>query len=133
MILSFFVNKFKSLLFVFVNIFKQVFFCGKRTSTSDAIPLTHVISNKEYSPEWTDWDESNTINETKAMNDYENAYQEKKQLLESTDCEEQLNFFDDMTPHITKQIKIFVDNDVTKTAKNISTNRLSLVEDIVII
>lgn len=131
MILSFLFGKLKLLVFVFVNIFKRAFFCGKRTSNCDVIPLTHVISNnEEYSPEWGDWEEGSYNKESKTVYDSQALCinQKNQQPLESTDSEEQINFFNDMTPQITKQIKIFVNNDATN-AKNISTNRLNLLED----
>lgn len=132
MILSFLFSKLKLLLFVFINIFKRAFFCGKRTSNCDVIPLTHVISNiEEYAPEWGNWGEEQikgTENDSQTLHEpKKNVFM--KQALDSTDTEEHMKFFDDMTPNITKQLKVFVNNDNITNLKSVSTNRLNLMAD----
>lgn len=140
MILSFFLNKLKSLVFVFISIFRRALFCLKRrNSNCDVIPLTHVIStSEENSPEWVDWDDGNLNKGPTTVQDYINLYRNQKvqcmkQSDHSPDPEEQLNFFEDMTPNITKQAKILVNSDLNNSRKNNSSNRLNLIENNVII
>lgn len=136
MILSFFLNKLKSLVFIFISIFRRALFCLKRrTSNCDVIPLTHVISSSEvYSPEWVDWDDGSMNKGPTTVQDHIDLYRNQKiqcmkQSDHSPDPEEQLNFFEDMTPKITKQMKILVNSGSTKREINSTANRLNLIEN----
>lgn len=131
MIFSFFLNKLKSLVFVIISIFRRALVCIKRRhSKCEVIPLTHVVSNTEHSSNWEEWEEENSSQEPKTVQDHINLYRKQKFQLVS-DPEEQLNFFEDMTPHITKQTKILLNKDFSNGIHSQSTNRLNILEDTV--
>lgn len=131
MIFSFLINKIKSLAFIFITIFRKALCCIKRrrTSNCDAIPLTHVISNSgDQATDWNNWEDENLSREPKTVQDHIDLYRKRKtQFSKEPDTEEQINFFEDMTPHIMRQTKLFVNKG--STIKNDIINRLSVMED----
>lgn len=133
MILTVFLNKLKSLVFIIISIFRRALVCLKRRhSNCDVVPLTHVISNAEHSSNWEEWEEENSNQCPKTVQDHINLYRKQKFQLVS-DPEEQLNFFNDMTPNITKQTKVLLNNDFSSNSNSHSTNRLNVLENTVTI
>lgn len=141
MILRLLLTKLKSFFLVFINIFNRALCCfrKRRRSVCDGIQLTHVgvVSNNDKGDfqNWSDsWDE-NSINEPKTIQDHIDLYRKQKQTakqqLENEQLQqqtEQLSFFDDMAPKITKQTKILINSD-RKDKSRMVTNRLNFTGD----
>lgn len=132
MILTVFLNKLKLLAILFINIFRKAICCIKRrrNSNCDVIPLTHVITNTDQQADWTEWDDEN--NEPKSVQDHIDLYRKKKiqnvkQSFDSSNHENQSNFFEDMTPLISKQAKIYL--GASQSTKSGTTNKFNIVED----
>ncbi|KAJ8937373.1 hypothetical protein NQ314_011921 [Rhamnusium bicolor] len=137
MILTVLLNKIKSFILIFVNLFRRALCClrGRRRSSCDSVPLTHVISNGEEAKgdfqNWGDWEDTGANSKPKTVHDHIELYRKQAQVArqgqESPDPEEQLNFFEDMTPKITKQTKILINTNQGESGN--SLNRLNFVED----
>lgn len=134
MIVAVLLNKIKSFIFIFVNIFRRALCCfrRRRRSSCESVPLTHVVSNNEEGKQalqtWDDWGDDR---KEKTVQDHIEMYRKQTQVLRQSksesDSEEQLNFFEDMTPNITKQTKVLISTDQGGSFKN--SNRLNFVED----
>lgn len=119
-------NKLKHLLLFFVNITKRALCCfrRRRRSSIDPIPLTHVISQEQ--DDWK-WEENPGLSEPKTIQDHIDLYRMKKiEAKKSVEAANDLNLFEDMTPKITKQTKVFL--NLNKNQVETSNNRLTLVE-----
>ncbi|CAH1970347.1 unnamed protein product [Acanthoscelides obtectus] len=135
MIFSVVITKLKSLVLLLVNLFGRALCCFKRRrrdSNSECVPLTHVVSGRgEESFQNWEWEDNLAQKEPKTVQDHIELYRKQKTqavlLKESNEAEEQLNFFEDMTPKITKQTKILL-NTGQQEANKTSGNRLSLDE-----
>lgn len=134
MIVGILLNKIKSFIFIFVNIFRRALCCfrRRRRSSCDSVPLTHVISNSEDTKAnlqtWDDWGDDH---KEKTVQDYIEMYRKQTQVLrkksEEGETEEQLNFFEDMTPNITKQTKVLINTEHGGGSGR--SNRLNFEED----
>nr|CAI5863866.1 unnamed protein product [Callosobruchus analis] len=137
MIISVVVNKIKYLIVLIVNLFRRALCCFKRRrrdSNSDCVPLTHVVSGRdEESFQNWEWEENLAHQEPKTVQDHIELYRKKKTQAvlskESNELEEQLNFFEDMTPNITKQMKVVLNTDQHHEANQNSGNRLNFDEN----
>lgn len=136
MIVAVLLNKIKTFIFIFVNIVRRALCCfrRRRRSSCESVPLTHVVSNSEEGTNnfqtWEDWDTANDHKE-KTVQDHIEMYRKQTQILRQAknelEPEEQLNFFEDMTPNITKQTKVLINTDQSGSFKQ--SNRLNFVED----
>ncbi|XP_023016222.1 uncharacterized protein [Leptinotarsa decemlineata] len=135
MIVTLLYNKIKSFILIFTNLFRKALCCfrrRRRRSSCDSVPLTHVISNieeqKHETENWGNWEEG-LPDKPKTVQDHIELYRKQTQIArtdsESPDTEEQLNFFENMTPRITKQTKVLINTD---EAKNNTMDRLNFVE-----
>nr|CAH7728635.1 unnamed protein product [Callosobruchus chinensis] len=137
MIISVVVNIIKCLIALVANLFRRVLCCFKRRrrdSNSECEPLTHVVSSgdEESFQNW-EWEEKLAHKEPKTVQDHIELYRKQKTQAvlskESNELEEQLNFFEDMTPHITKQMKVVLDTNEQHKANQTSGNRLNFDEN----
>ncbi|VEN36039.1 unnamed protein product [Callosobruchus maculatus] len=139
MIISVVVNKIKCLILLIVNLFRRALCCFKRRrrdSNSECEPLTHVVSGRdEESFQNWEWEENLAHKEPKTVQDHIELYRKQKtQAVKSKDwneLEEQLNFFEDMTPNITKQMKVVLNTNQHHETNQSSGNRLNFDENCV--
>ncbi|KAJ8914282.1 hypothetical protein NQ315_011016 [Exocentrus adspersus] len=137
MIVVFISNKIKTFIFMFVNIFRKALCClrRRRRSSCESVPLTHVISNTEDTKEnfqnWEEWGDAGNERKQKTVQDHIELYRKQASMkhnnMNESETEEQLKFFEDMTPNITKQTKLLINTDHTDSSKR--SNRLNFVED----
>ncbi|XP_060525998.1 receptor-binding cancer antigen expressed on SiSo cells [Cylas formicarius] len=128
--------KIKSFLLACFKLLRRALCCLRRRKRSfaETVPLTQVVSNAESGEvhSWeNDWGDDNTKREPepKTVQDYIDLYrQQTAGAAKSETSEEELNFFEDMTPRITKQTKLFIPHGAN--GSNPSTaNRLNFVDD----
>ncbi|KAJ8940953.1 hypothetical protein NQ318_006804 [Aromia moschata] len=138
MIVTVLLNKIKSLLLIFANLFRRALCCfrRRRRSSCDTVPLTHVISNSEQEGKaefqnWGEWEDCDS--KPKTVQDHIELYRKQaeklKQQQDAPDSEEQLNFFEDMAPKITRQTKVLIDTGHCEGGG--ASNRLNFIEDAV--
>ncbi|XP_066582942.1 receptor-binding cancer antigen expressed on SiSo cells-like [Prorops nasuta] len=121
MAVEFLANRLKALFIILLGLFKRALCClrRRRRSSCDAIPLAAVgvlptiVNNNTELEQWDHWEESpvvvipdKPINPIQAKIDQ--YRQQATKSLEPELEEAQTNFFEDMTPKITKQLKILV-------------------------
>lgn len=137
--MSFLVQKLKSFILFFIGIFRRALCCfrRKRHPSCDSIPLTTigVIPNNAAEFEsWNSWeDTANSIKsdtfKPNSVQDHIEQYRHQKAMLARQKSEsretEQENFFEDMTPKITRQTKVYLNSDDNDNSRNV-TSRLAL-------
>lgn len=134
MIVTMILKKLKSFLLFLVAIWKRALCCfRRRRRASEFVPLTQIgivtNQNVEATQEnWSDWNEQIVIPTCKPSTIQEHIEFYRQQTIASRQVHEepievQENFFEDMTPTITRQTKLYV-ND--KNDDGAHTNRLSL-------
>lgn len=143
-ILSFLLSRLKILFFHLIGYIKRAFCCfgRRRRDSGDSVQLLGVgIVNSmtsEVEEGWAQWDTSNdpecvlTYQDNKKPCDIQEhieLYRQQTMALARKASEEQVtepeaNFFQDMTPTITKQKKIFVNN--SRKQREVSQPSLSL-------
>lgn len=134
-LLSWILNKVKLLFLCIINAVRKSFCCFQRRRVNEPVVLTDVVSTCSYAREkddtnWSmDWDmdgkkKPNTVQE------HIEYYRETKQKAgnpheaeEST--ENDLNFFQDMTPKIIPQKKVVLQSK-TRTSSNEISSRLKV-------
>lgn len=133
MAVEFLVNRLKALVVVILGVFRRAMCClrRRRRSSCDSIPLSAVgvvpnNLNTTGQPEleqWDQWEENpvvvvpdRPVNTVQAK-----IEQYRQQVSKSPDSAEEVqpNFFEDMTPKITKQAKLLVKD---KASENTSWN-----------
>lgn len=142
MALQFIVQRLKSLFLFFIGIFRRALCCfrRKRHPSFDSIPLTAIgvvpnnaINGNADFETWNSWDDaSKTKDDTYKPNTVQEHIELYRQQAlvakqKSTDEEEEIqeNFFEDMTPRITRQTKVFLNHDENDPSRSVSS-RLSL-------
>ncbi|KAJ8984754.1 hypothetical protein NQ317_005019 [Molorchus minor] len=120
MVLGLILNKLKSFILIFVNLFRRALCCfrRRRRSSCDSVPLTHVVSNNEDGlQKWGDWEDTTANNKPKTVQDHIDLYRKQAELSrkqqESPDAEE--------------QTKILINTSQSEHAT--SQNRLNVVDD----
>ncbi|XP_031841659.1 uncharacterized protein LOC116430977 [Nomia melanderi] len=124
--MEFLVNRLKALIVLLLGIFRRAMCClrRRRRSSCDSIPLSAVgvvpntTNNTTESEQWDQWEENpvvvvpdKPVNTIQAK--IEQYRQQASQSPESTE-EPHANFFEDMTPKITRQIKILVKDKISE-------------------
>lgn len=137
MAVQFIVQRLKSIFLFIIGIFRRALCCfrRKRHPSCDSIPLTAIgivpnnINGQNDFENWN-WDEANQKNDCKpnSIQQHIEMYRQQTVLArqKSQDAQEEVqeNFFEDMTPKITKQTKVYLNNDNSE-GNNVSA-RLSL-------
>ncbi|OAD53819.1 hypothetical protein WN48_08791 [Eufriesea mexicana] len=128
MAVEFLVNRLKTLIVLLLGVFRRAMCClrRRRRSSCDSIPLSAVgvvpntLNNTSTQPElehWDQWEENPVVViSDKPVNTIQTKIEEYRQQAfkpESTE-EQQLNFFENMTPKITMQTKILVKDKVSE-------------------
>lgn len=132
MAIEFMANWLKALVLLLLGIFRQAMCClrRRRRSSCDSIPLStvRVVSNAQNNSteleQWDQWDENLVVTvPDKPVNTIQvKIEQYRQQVAKTPDAateEPQPNFFEDMTPKITKQQKILIKD---KKSENVSWN-----------
>ncbi|KAL0121766.1 hypothetical protein PUN28_006910 [Cardiocondyla obscurior] len=133
MAMEFLINRLKALLVLLFGLFKRAMCClrRRRRSSCDSVPLSaigvipNVLTSSTEIEHWDKWEENpvvvipdKPINTVQAKID-----QYRQQVMKPPDTltEEQLNFFEDMTPKITRQTKILIkDKHADSLSRNIA-------------
>lgn len=130
MVLALIGNKLKHFFLFFVGLFRRALCCfrRRRRPSFDAVPLTDVgvVSNSQnVDLEGWNWEERPDFSEPKTVQDHIDLYRKKKSEAQKQ-AEEGApeNFFEDMTPRITRQTKVLVN---TGRMEGETTNGLNFV------
>lgn len=114
-------NKIKSCFLLLFAAFQRAMCCFRRRRrySGEVEPLTHVVTAQNSSKAggdmegWNDWNFTNRKPQT--VKDHIEIYRQQKQTLlqrqQSDECMQEENFFEDMTPKITKQKKLLLQNN----------------------
>ncbi|KAL6267697.1 hypothetical protein P5V15_000768 [Pogonomyrmex californicus] len=120
MAVEFLMNRLKALLVLLFGIFKRAMCClrRRRRSSCDSVPLSTVgvvpnaLTSSTELEQWDKWEENPVVViPDKPVNTVQAKIEQyRQQVIKSpeTPTEEQLNFFEDMTPKITRQTKILI-------------------------
>lgn len=124
----------KSFFFFIISIFKRALCCFRRRKrVNEFVPLTQVgvISDHNAvsteSDNWSDWNEPVTV-PSKPNTVQEQIEYYRQQAIAARQVKEELpevqeNFFEDMAPTITKQTKVYINQN---TAEGRMSNKFSL-------
>lgn len=129
----------KSILFFIVGIWKRALCCfrRRRRMSCDSVPLTAVGVISDFPRQaaggelenWNNWDENNTNYKPNSIQEHIEYYRQQamaaRSISSETEEETKEDFFQDMTPRITRQAKVFIDNGETDNSKP-NSSRLSL-------
>ncbi|XP_051155899.1 receptor-binding cancer antigen expressed on SiSo cells isoform X1 [Leptopilina boulardi] len=140
MALQFLVNRLKALFLLLLGAFRRAMCCfrRRRRSSCDSIPLSAVgvvpdlLNNREELVQWEQWEENPVvIVSNKPINPIqEKIDQYRQQVFKPPSPEEELhpNFFEDMTPNITKQTKILIRDKKSENVNN-SSSKFEIMTD----
>ncbi|XP_033230643.1 receptor-binding cancer antigen expressed on SiSo cells [Belonocnema kinseyi] len=134
MAVEFLINRLKALILVIVGAFRRAMCCfrRRRRSSCDSIPLSaigvvpNLTNNRGELIQWEQWEENPVVVvPDKPINPIqEKIEQYRQQASRPTDPseeEQQPNFFEDMTPRITRQTKILIRDKKSNSANKNST------------
>lgn len=131
MAMQFLINRLKALFLLLLGAFRRAMCCfrRRRRSSCDSIPLSAVgvvpdrPNNREDLVQWEQWEENPVVVvSNKPINPIqEKIDQYRQQAFKPPSPEEELhpNFFEDMTPKITKQTKVLIRD---KKTENVNKN-----------
>ncbi|KAH0955757.1 hypothetical protein HN011_003227 [Eciton burchellii] len=120
MAVEFLINRFKALFVLLLGIFKRAMCClrRRRRSSCDSVPLStvgvvpNVLTNSTELEQWDKWEENPVVViPDKPVNTVQAKIEQyRQQVVKSPETltEEQLNFFEDMAPKITRQTKLLI-------------------------
>ncbi|KAL6440516.1 hypothetical protein ACFW04_003199 [Cataglyphis niger] len=120
MAVEFLINRLKALLVLLFGIFKRAMCClrRRRRSSCDCEPLStvgvipNVLTNSTELEQWDKWEENPVVViPDKPVNTVQAKIEQYRQQVvkpPETPTEERLNFFEDMTPRITRQTKVLI-------------------------
>ncbi|XP_022904991.2 receptor-binding cancer antigen expressed on SiSo cells [Onthophagus taurus] len=115
MVISILIHKLRSFMLFLIGIFRRALCCfHKRRRVSFDEPLTGigVVKSENEEMAWNDWGDDRLKNPTTVQEHIEFYRQQKAQLQkQEEEVENQEDFFENMTPEITRQKKIFVANE----------------------
>ncbi|KAK5649605.1 hypothetical protein RI129_000634 [Pyrocoelia pectoralis] len=124
----------KSFFFFIISIFKRALCCFRRRKrVNEFVPLTQVGVISDHNTvsteldNWSDWNEPVTVR-SKPNTVQEQIEYYRQQAIAARQVKEELpevqeHFFDDMAPTITKQTKVYINQN---TAENQLSNKFSL-------
>lgn len=130
MAVEFLVNRLKALFVLLAGIFKRAICCfrRRRRSSCDSIPLFTVgvvpnaLTNSTELEQWDKWEENPiVVIPDKPVNPVQAKIEQYRQQVvkpPESPTEEQLNFFEDMTPKITRQTKILIKDKQMEGQRN---------------
>ncbi|EGI64326.1 PREDICTED: receptor-binding cancer antigen expressed on SiSo cells [Acromyrmex echinatior] len=133
MAVEFLMNRLKALFVLLFGIFKRAMCClrRRRRSSCDSVPLStvgvvpNVLTNSTELEQWDKWEENPiVVIPDKPVNTVQAKIEQYRQQVikpPESPTEEQLNFFEDMTPKITRQAKILIkDKHADGSSRNIA-------------
>ncbi|KYQ56352.1 hypothetical protein ALC60_04759 [Trachymyrmex zeteki] len=133
MAVEFLMNRLKALFVLLFGIFKRAMCClrRRRRSSCDSVPLStvgvvpNVLTSSTELEQWDKWEENPVVViPDKPVNTVQAKIEQYRQQVikpPETPTEEQLNFFEDMTPKITRQAKILIkDKHADGSSRNIA-------------
>ncbi|KMQ91637.1 receptor-binding cancer antigen [Lasius niger] len=131
MAVEFLINRLKALFVILFGIFKRAMCClrRRRRSSCDCEPLSTVgvvpnaLTNSTELEQWDKWEENPVVViPDKPVNTVQAKIEQyRQQVVKPPDVptEERLNFFEDMTPKITRQTKVLIkDKHVDSSSPN---------------
>ncbi|XP_015518169.2 receptor-binding cancer antigen expressed on SiSo cells [Neodiprion lecontei] len=141
MALQYVMNRIKALFLIIFGVFRRAMCCfrKRRRSSCESIPLSAVgvipnnVNNHMELEQWTQWgDNPIVVVPDKPENIIQAKIEQYRQQVskppESPNDEAQPDFFEDMTPKITRQTKILIKNK-PKEEKNWNTSRFAVIAD----
>ncbi|KAG5315743.1 RCAS1 protein, partial [Acromyrmex insinuator] len=133
MAVEFLMNRLKALFVLLFGIFKRAMCClrRRRRSSCDSVPLStvgvvpNVLTSSTELEQWDKWEENPiVVIPDKPVNTVQAKIEQYRQQVikpPESPTEEQLNFFEDMTPKITRQAKILIkDKHADGSSRNIA-------------
>ncbi|KYM85184.1 PREDICTED: receptor-binding cancer antigen expressed on SiSo cells [Atta cephalotes] len=133
MAVEFLMNRLKALFVLLFGIFKRAMCClrRRRRSSCDSVPLStvgvvpNVLTSSTELEQWDKWEENPiVVIPDKPVNTIQAKIEQYRQQVikpPESPTEEQLNFFEDMTPKITRQAKILIkDKHADGSSRNIA-------------
>ncbi|KYN13866.1 PREDICTED: receptor-binding cancer antigen expressed on SiSo cells [Trachymyrmex cornetzi] len=132
MAVEFLMNRLKALFVLLFGIFKRAMCClrRRRRSSCDSVPLStvgvvpNVLTNSTELEQWDKWEENPVVViPDKPVNTVQAKIEQYRQQVikpPESPTEEQLNFFEDMTPKITRQAKILIKDKHADGSRNIA-------------
>ncbi|KYN43006.1 hypothetical protein ALC56_02811 [Trachymyrmex septentrionalis] len=133
MAVEFLMNRLKALFVLLFGIFKRAMCClrRRRRSSCDSVPLStvgvvpNVLTSSTELEQWDKWEENPVVViPDKPVNTVQAKIEQyRQQVIKAPESptEEQLNFFEDMTPKITRQAKILIkDKHADGSSRNIA-------------
>lgn len=142
MVIGVIVNRLKSLLLVILGLVKRSLCCFRRRRrvSFESEPLTNVgvVSNnyetkKRYDElqTWNSWDDPVSVVTDRAPNTVQQHIElyRQQQVAPKVEPELQTDFFQDMTPRITRQTKVLVKTEADRASGSEISSRLSFSQD----
>nr|XP_033338754.1 receptor-binding cancer antigen expressed on SiSo cells [Megalopta genalis] len=138
--MEFIINRLKALVVLLLGIFRRAMCClrRRRRSSCDSIPLSAVgvvpstTNNTAESEQWDQWEENPVVVvPDKPVNTIQAKIEQyRQQASKPTDEseEQQANFFEDMTPRITRQTKILVKDKKSETV-SWNSSKFAIIND----
>lgn len=132
------INKMRSLLLFFITLLRRALCCfRRRRRLSNVEPLTDIgiVANTQTIVEpdnWNNWEDEQFINKKPStVQEHIEFYRQQKAQIQKQEefPNEQADYFQDMTPQITSQKKLFVSSNDVKYEQS---NNLSLAPDLVL-
>ncbi|XP_075232723.1 receptor-binding cancer antigen expressed on SiSo cells isoform X2 [Lycorma delicatula] len=143
MVIGIVVNRLKALMLIILGLVKRSLCCFKRRRrlSCDSEPLTNVgvVSNYETKKKydelqsWNTWEDPVSVvtdHTPNTVQHYIEMYRQQ-QVAQKVEEEPQTDFFQDMTPQITRQKKILVKNEFDKVSATEVSSRLTFTQDAV--
>lgn len=125
--MEFIVNRLKALVVLLLGVFRRAMCClrRRRRSSCDSIPLAAVgvvpnANNTVESEQWDQWEENPVVvvpdKPVNAIQAKIEQYRQQASKPADVPEEQHTNFFEDMTPRITRQTKILVKDKASENA-----------------
>ncbi|XP_015589772.1 receptor-binding cancer antigen expressed on SiSo cells [Cephus cinctus] len=141
MAVEFLVNRMKALFVILLGVFRRAMCCfrRRRRSSCDSIPLSavgvvpNIVNERMESEQWDQWEENPVVVvPDKPLNIVQTKIEQYRQQVtkspETPEEEHQLNFFEDMTPKITKQTRVLV-RDKRKEDGELNSSKFAVSTD----
>ncbi|KRT80624.1 hypothetical protein AMK59_5711 [Oryctes borbonicus] len=134
------INKMRSFLLFFITLFRRALCCfRRRRRVSYVEPLTGIgiiasNQNEGEADNWNSWGNDSFGNrKPSTVQEHIQLYRQQKAQIQTQedDPEQQADFFEDMTPRITTQRKLFISSNNERNAA--ASNDLSLVPEMILV
>ncbi|KAF7991570.1 hypothetical protein HCN44_008941 [Aphidius gifuensis] len=140
MALEFLINRLKALVVIIMGVFRRALCClrRRRRSSCDSVPLSAVgvvpntVNNNKIEQEnWDQWDDNSivVVPNNKPVNIVQSKIEQYRQQIARSpnDADEpQVNYFQDMTPRITKQKKILLTSSTSSDESSMNLSKFAV-------